>query len=134
VLNLNITRGGQTYTFARQAAGTDTTPATWKLTKPADKALDTTRANDMLNNFSSLRADSFIDAPGAGEETTITATFGQASAPQTETITFRVIPAKGKDGKVVVHAMRKGETGAMVLGALDFDKAMAIFKELTGAK
>ena len=134
VLNLNITRGGQTYTFARQAAGTDTTPATWKLTKPADKALDTTRANDMLNNFSSLRADSFIDAPGAGEETTITATFGQASAPQTETITFRVIPAKGKDGKAVVHATRKGETGAMVLGALEFDKAMAIFKELTGAK
>jgi hypothetical protein len=88
----------------------------------------------MLNNFSALRADSFVDAPGAGEETTITATFGQATAPKTETITFHVIPAKGKDGKVTVHAMRKGEAGAMVLGALEFDKAMAIFKDLTGAK
>lgn len=133
-LSLSIVRGGQTYTFARQGAPSDTAPAAWKLTKPADKALDTTRANDMLNNFSSLRADSFIDAPGAGEETTVTATFGTATAPLIETITFRVIPAKGKDGKITVHAMRKGETGAMVLSALEFDKAMAIFKELTGAK
>ena len=29
---------------------------------------------------------------------------------------------------------RKGEKGAMVLSALEFDKAMAIFKELTGSK
>jgi len=133
-LSLDITRGGQTYSLARQSAATDTTPATWKMTKPADKALDATKANDMLTNFSSLRADSFIDAASTGEETTVTAKFGAAAAPTSETITFRVIPAKGKDGKITVHAMRKGETGAMVLSALDFDKAMAIFKELSGAK
>ena len=134
VLSLDVTRGGQTYTFTRQGATGDAAPGNWTLTKPADKALDATKANDMLTNFSSLRADSFIDAPGAGDETTITATFGPATAPKAETLTFRVIPAKGKDGKVTVNAMRKGEKGGMVLSALDFDKAMAIFKELTGGK
>ncbi len=133
-LSLDVTHGGQTYTFARQTQPADGSPGEWKLTKPADKALDTTKSNDMLVNFSSLRADSFIDAASAGPETTVTAKFGQASAPQTETVSFRVIPAKGKDGTVTVHAMRKGEKGAMVLSALEFDKAMAVFKELTGAK
>jgi hypothetical protein len=45
-----------------------------------------------------------------------------------------VIPAKGKDGQVTVNAMRKGDKDAMVLSALEFDKAMSVFKELTGAK
>ena len=30
--------------------------------------------------------------------------------------------------------VRKGDKGAMTLGALDFDKALDVFKELTGAK
>ena len=132
--SLTITRGGQTYVLAAQGDAVDGKIAPWKMTKPADKALDGTKANDLLVNFSSLRADSFIDAAGAGEETTVTATFGAASAPLQETITFRVIPAKGKDGKVTVHAMRKGEKDAMTVSALDFDKALAVFKELTGSK
>jgi len=94
----------------------------------------TRRAKEWLTGFSSLRADSLLDAASAGEETTVTARFGAAAAPTTETITFRVIPAKGKDGVVTVHATRKGESGAMVLSALEFDKAMAVFKELSGAK
>ena len=64
----------------------------------------------------------------------MTATFGDAAAPKTETVTFRVIPAKDKTGTPSVQAIRKGDKGAMTLGALDFDKALAVFKELTGAK
>ena len=33
-----------------------------------------------------------------------------------------------------IHAFRKGEKGALVISALDFDKAMAVFKELSGSK
>ena len=133
-LGLDVTRGGQTYSFKAESEPVDGKLGPWKLIKPSDKMLDATKINDLLVNFSSLRADSFIEAPGTGEETVVTARFGTASAPKTETVTFRVIPAKGKDGKVVVHAMRKGEKDAMVVSALDFDKAMAVFKELTGSK
>lgn len=133
-LALDVTRGGQTYSFKSQSEPVDGKLGPWKLIKPSDKTLDAAKTNDLLVNFSSLRADSFIDAPGTGEETVVTARFGTAAAPKEETVTFRVIPAKGKDGKVVVHAMRKGEKGALVVSALDFDKAMAVFKELTGSK
>jgi hypothetical protein len=139
---VEITRGGETYAFALATAGSDSKPAEWKLEKPVAKALDATKANDMLGNFSNLRADSFVDAAGAGPETTVTATFGEGTASRTETVTFREVPAKatGKGAKdkeavpATVHAVRKGEKGAMVISALDFDKAMAIFKELTGSK
>lgn len=136
-LSLSVTRGGQTWTIARQGAPVEGKPAEWKLTagpSANDKALDATRVNDLLTNVSSLRAETFVDAPGAGEETTVTATFGDAAAPRTETVTFRVMPAKDKAGTPTVHAVRKGDKGAMTLGALDFDKALAVFKELTGAK
>ena len=96
--------------------------------------LDATKANDMLTNFSNLRADSFVDAQGVGEETTVTATFGEEKASSTESVTFRVVPGKKKGDEPTVHAMRKGEKGALVISALEFDKAMAIFKELTGSK
>lgn len=134
VRKLEVTRGGQTYIFDLTAPAADAKPAEWKLTSPADKALDATKTNDMMTNFSNLRADSFVDAAGAGETTTVTATFGDATASRTETVTFREIPAKGKDGQPTVHATRKGENGALVISALDFDRAMAIFKELTGSK
>lgn len=138
---LEVTRGGQTYVFALTSPAADAKPAEWKLEKPVDKTIDGTKANDMLTNFSNLRADSFVDAPSSGggsrvnqEETTITATFGESAASTTETVTFRVIPAKAKGADPTVHAMRKGEKGALVISALEFDKAMAIFKELTGSK
>jgi hypothetical protein len=133
-LSLDVVRGGQTYSFVRDGKPSDTTPTPWKLTKPSAKSLDATKANDLLTNFSGLRADSFIDAAGAGEETTVTARFGLETAPVEETIIFRVIPAKDKTAQPTVHAIHKGEKGAMVLSALEFDKAMAVFKELTGAK
>lgn len=132
-LSLSVTRGGQTWTMARQGTSAEGTPAEWKLAA-GGKTLDSNRVNDLLTNVSGLRAETFIDVPGSGDETTVTATFGDAAAPKTETVTFRVVPAKDKTGTPAVHAIRRGEKGAMTLGALDFDKALAVFKELTGAK
>lgn len=131
---IEVTRGGQTYAFALAAPGTESKAPEWKLEKPAAKAVDGAKTSDMLTNFSNLRADSFVDAPGAGEETTVTATFGDEKSPSTETVTFRVIAAKAKGADPTVHATRKGEKGALVISALEFDKAMAIFKDLTGSK
>ena len=133
-LTLTFMRGGQTYVFARQGDTGDGQAGDWKLTKPTDKALDASKAGDLLNNFSTLHADSFTDAIGTGEATTVVAKFGQNSAAQEETVTFRLVPAKGKDGKATVTAQRKGEKDAMVIDALAFDKALAVFKELSGAK
>ena len=82
---LEVTRGGQTYVFALSSPGSDSKPAEWKLDKPTAKALDGAKANDMLGNFSNLRADSFVDAAGTGPETTVTATFGEGTASRTET-------------------------------------------------
>lgn len=133
-LSIDVTRAGQTYSLARASEPSDAKPADWKLAKPTEKALDTTKTGELLTSLSGLRADSFIDAAGKGEETTVTAKFGAASAPTEETITFRVIPAKDKTSQPTVHATRKGEAGAMVISALEFDKALAAFKALTGSK
>ena len=92
----------------------------------------------MVTNFATRRAESFVDTPGTGPETVVTAIFGDAKAPQTETVTFREVAGKAEKGKEAptptIHAFRKGEKGALVISALDFDKAMAVFKELTGSK
>lgn len=132
-LTLNITYKGATYGFARQGDTGDGQNGTWKQTKPAAKDLDMSKAGTLLANLSSLRGETFVNALGAGEDVSITATFGLNASPKTETVTFRII-AKDKDGKPTVQAQRQGEKGALVLSALEFDKAMAIFKELTGAK
>ena len=135
-LTLDITWKGTTYGFARQGDTGDGQNGTWKQTKPAAKDIEASKAGTLLANFSGLHADSFVDAAGAGpgsEEVNVKVTFGQNASPKSEAVTFRII-AKDKDGKPVVHAQRQGERGALVLSALEFDKAMAIFKELTGAK
>jgi hypothetical protein len=127
-VGIDIVRGGQTYTFAKGDAG-------WKLTKPSAKDLDQPKVDTMLTNFSGLSAESFVDAAAASsDETVVTARYGDPAAPVTETVTFRIIPARGKDANPTVHAIRQGEKGAAVLTALAFDKAMAAFKELTGSK
>ena len=132
-LSLDFAYKGKTYAFARQGDTGDGQTGTWKQTTPESKDVDTSKASSLLSDLSGLRGDSFVDAMGAGDEIVVTAKFGQNAAPKTEVVTFHVI-AKGKDGKPAVHAQRKGEKDALVLAALDFDKAMAIFKELTGAK
>jgi hypothetical protein len=57
----------------------------------------------------------------------VTARFGDAAAPQTETVTLRKVGT-------VVHAIRAGEPGAAVVSTTDFDRAMGLFRELTGVK
>ena len=122
---IDVVAGGQTYTFAKKKEGD---VDKWAQTKPADKAVDGTKFDDFLTTISNLRAESFSEKPlTGGESVTVTARFGDANAPQTETITLRKVGT-------AVHATRSGEPGAAVVSTTDFDRAMGLFRELTGAK
>jgi len=100
----------------------------WKLTKPTTKDVDQPKVADLLTTISNLRADTFADkAATGGEELVVVARFGDAAKPQTERIIFR------KSGGTV-HAIVAGEPGAAVVSTSDFDKAVALFKELAGIK
>jgi hypothetical protein len=124
---LDVTYGGQTYTFAKKKEN-DTSLEKWSQTKPADKAPDAAKFDDFLTTVSNLRAESFAEkALTGGESVTVTARFGDAAAPQTETVTLRKVGT-------VVHAIRAGEPGAAVVSTTDYDRAMGLFRELTGAK
>jgi hypothetical protein len=133
---VEVTMGGQTYVFEKQAAPTPTpdasaaTPAAstdvWKQIQPAAKDLDQTKVTDLLTTVSNLRAEKFADkAQTGGEEMTFSATFGDT--PKTEQIRFR--KAAG-----VVHAIRAGDAGAAVVSTTDYDRAISLLKELTGTK
>ena len=75
-----------------------------------------------------LRADSLVDkAFTTPDVITIVARSGDAAAPVEERVTFR------KSGDVV-HAIRAGEAGAAIVPTIELDKALALAKELTGAK
>ena len=125
---LDIAAGGQTYTFAKKKGEGEIAAETWSQTAPAAKAVDETKFNDLLMTVSNLRAESFAaTAITSGESITVTARFGDTAAPQTETVTLR------KTG-TVVHATRAGESGAAVVSTADFDRAMGLFREITGAK
>lgn len=132
-LSVDVTVGGKSFTFEKQkgAAPPDAaapTPETWKQTKPDAKDVDQTKFTDFLTTMSNLRADKFADkALTIGEELVLTARFGDASAPQTDQVRFR------KSGNVV-HAMLSGEGGAAIVGTADYDRALALIKELTGTK
>jgi hypothetical protein len=133
-LGLDVTLGGKTFTITKQKAAAPADPAAatppdvWKLTKPEAKDLDQTKIVDFLTTVSNLKAESFVDKPvTGGEEIVVTARFGEEKAPVTETVRFR------KSGKVV-HAMLAGEGGALVVSTTDFDRALALIKELTGSK
>ena len=105
-----------------------TTTEVWKQTKPAAKEVDQTKVTDLLTTISNLRADKFDDKPAAsGEELTVVARHGDAASPATERVVLR------KSGSTV-FAVRAGEPGAAVVPTSDFDKAVALLKELTGAK
>lgn len=122
---LDLTSGGQTYTFAKAKAEGENTLEKWSQTAPAEKAVDATKFDDLLMTLSNLRAESFAaTAVTGGDSITVTARFGDASAPQAETVTLRKVGA-------VVHAIRTGEPGAAVVSTADFDKALGLFKELT---
>jgi hypothetical protein len=129
-LGVDVAAGGATVTFAKTPApeGAEA-PAndTWKQTAPAEKDVDQTKLTDLLTTLSNLRAQSFAArAHAGGEEVVVTARFGEAASPTEERVVFR------KSGDVV-HAIREGEPGAAVVSTEDFDRALSLFKELTGA-
>ena len=125
---LDVTYGGQTYSFAKKKAEGDNAIEKWSQIKPAEKAVDAAKFDDFLMTLSNLRAESFAAKPlSGGDSVTVTARFGDANAPQTETVTLRKVGS-------VVHAIRTSEPGAAVVSTTDFDRALGLFKELTGAK
>ncbi len=130
-LGVDLTFGGQTYTFEKQKAASEqqsTTAEVWKLTKPSAKDVDQPKVTDLLTAISNMRADTFVEkAAASGEELTVAARHGEAASPEIDRVVLR------KAG-TVVHAIRAGEPGAAVVPTADFDKAIALLKELTGAK
>ena len=133
--SVSVTVGGRSLTFDKQKApapkdaNTPPGPDVWKQTKPDAKDADQAKLTDMLTTLSNLRAEKFADKPfGAGEDLVVTVKFGDDPASQTtEEVRFR------KSGGVV-HAMLPGEGGALVVSTTEFDKALAIAKELAGIK
>jgi len=130
-VGIDIALGQASHTFGKEKpAGADqaSAPDVWKQMKPEARDVDQTKMTDLLTSLSNLRAMSFAErALTTGEELTVTARFGDAASPQTETMRFR------KSG-TTVHALVPGEPGAAVVSAEDFDKALALFKELAGIK
>ena len=133
--SISFTVGGRTVEIVKQKApapkdaNTPPGPDVWKQAKPESKDVDQGKITDMLTTLSNLRAEKFADAPFAsGEEFAITVRSGDdPAAPTTESVRFR------KSGGVV-HAMLQGEGGALVVSTVEFDKALAIAKELAGIK
>ncbi len=129
-LGLDIALDKTALTFAKEkpAGAEASAPEVWKQTKPVAKDVDQGKLSDFLTTVSNLRADTFADkAIATGEELTVTARFGDAGSPQTEKVTFR------KSGKMV-HAILAGEPGGAVIPTAEFDKALALFKEIAGIK
>ena len=133
--SLSLTLGGKALTFDKQKApapkdaNAPPAPDVWKQTKPDARDADQGKLTDLLTTLSNLRAEKFADKPfTAGEELAITVKSGDDPAnPTTEEVRFR------KSGGVV-HAMLPGEGGALVVSTVEFDKALAIVKELAGIK
>jgi len=132
-VGIDLSTAGASATFAKipaaePAEGAASAPDTWKQTAPAEKDVDQTKLTDMLTTLSNLRAQSFAPrALAGGEEVTVTVRFGDAASPSEE----RVVFVKSGD---VVHAIRAGEPGAAVISTADFDRALSLFKELTGGQ
>ena len=136
---IDFTVAGQSFSFAKQKppalpapkAGETPPPPpadVWKQTKPSAKDTDAAKMTDLLTDLSNLRAQSFSDKPlDKGDEVTVVAHFGDASAAKDERVTFR------KSGDVV-QAMRADEKGAAVIPTADYDKAIGELKALTGVK
>lgn len=132
-VGLDVTAEGSSATFEKvkgdpPADASAPATETWKQTKPSATDLDQAKITDMLTTLSNLRAQSFVDrAPAGGQEIVVTARYGDAASPTEERIVFR------KSGDTV-HAIRAGEPGAAVVVTADFDRALSLFKELTGAQ
>jgi len=128
-LGVDVTLDGETYTFAKtKPEGENTLEHRGQTALATEQKLDETKFDDFLMTMSNLRAESFAARPFGGADTlTLTARFGDAASPQTETVTFR------KSG-AAVPAVRSGEPGAAVVSAAAFDRAVGLIREITGAK
>ncbi len=133
-LSLDVTVGGRTFTLTKQKApapadaSAPPAPDVWKLTAPETRDVDQTKITDFLTTMSNLKAESFATAAlASGEEFVLTARFGDEKTPTAETVRFR------KSGQVV-HATLAGESSALVVSTAEFDRALALIKELTGVK
>ena len=133
-VGFDVTVGGKTFTFTKQKgpapadASAAAPPDVWKQTKPDAKDVDQTKVSDFLTTMSNLRAESFAEKTlTTGEEFVMTARSGDEKSPTTETVRFR------KADKAV-QAMVAGESGARVVSTAEFDRALALIKELTGVK
>lgn len=130
-VSLDITRGGSTTLFGKQkpAAATDASaPEVWAITKPAAKEVNQTAMTDLLNTLSSLRVDKFVgSAPASGDDMAVVARFGDAAAPQTDTVTLRKVGS-------TLYVIRAGEPGAGVASSAEFDKAVTQLQALTSGK
>lgn len=131
VLSLDITRGGQTYSFAKDKAAApnqSTAAEVWKQTKPVAKDIDQAKFTDFLTTLANLRADKFADKPIAGaDELVVVGRSGDQADLKEERVVFR------RSG-TTVQAIRPGDPGAAVVVTADFDKALSLFKELAGIK
>jgi hypothetical protein len=128
---VDFTLNGQAVTFGKEKpAGQDQASAVevWKVTKPAAKDVDQTKATDMLTTLSNLRAESFADTPlASGDELIIVARFTDGGSTKEDRVTLR------KSGDAV-HAIVPGEPGAAVVLTADYDKVVSLLKELAGLK
>lgn len=127
-VSLDLTWGGVTYRFSKKAGEGENPVDVWSLTAPSTKAVDAAKMTDLLTTLSNLRAESFVaKAHAGGDALGVTAKFGDATTPQVEQATFR------KSG-TTVHGLRDGDTGGAVVSTVDFDKVVALLKEVAGVK
>jgi hypothetical protein len=133
-LGVDVTLGGETFTFTKQKAPAATDPAApaapdvWKQTKPDAKDVDQAKITDFLTTMSNLSAESFAtSALSSGEELVLTVRFGDEKAPSSEIVRFR------KSGSAA-HATLSGESSALVVSTTEYDKALSLIKALTGVK
>jgi len=121
----DITSAGTTYTFSKKKGEGDNTPDVWSMTAPTARTADITKMTDLLTTTSNLRAESFVrSAFPSGDPVSITVRFGEGENAKIESVTLR------KFGDTV-HATRQGEPGAAVVSTIDFDRVMALLKEIT---
>ena len=129
-----LTVGGVVYEFEKQKGAKPAdpnapVPDVWKLIKPAAKDVDQTKLADLLTTLSSLRAESFTEkVMTSGDDVVVRVKFGDDPATaKTEEIRFR-------KSATAVHAILPGEGGAAVVSLSEFDRALALVKELAGVK
>jgi hypothetical protein len=125
--SFDITSAGTTYSFTKKKGEGDNAADVWSMTTPSAKTADLTKMTDLLTTTSNLRAESFVAAAAStGETVAIAVRFGDGDSAKSESVTLR------KSG-TVVHAVRQGEPGAAVVSTVDFDRVMALLKEIAGS-